>query len=475
MAKKLFLLFILLSPLLVNAQYTTVINSNRPGVSESPYSVGSGIYQFETSLFFRKANSTPLFSNPKALGLNLLFRTSFLSERLEFNLNTTFEKDNIAFRNVVESFSFNKTGFSRFTLGAKYLIYTPTYTDKSKEIRSWKARHSFDWKRWIPHIGIYAGANFGSILTDYHNEGGITPKVGLLLQNEFSHKLYMITNVFYNNIGSDFTEFSYVLSGTYNYNDYWSAFAEIQQIFKKYEIHNRIGAGIAYLYNQNLQINTSVRGDYLKENIGYYASIGVSYRINKHVDKFIEIDKLGNKIEENKPTKYKENKNFFGRLLHKIGSIFKGKPKNKVPLDITPNEEGAEKAQGNIKRKRQKSLVDGIIKDDKKAKKKTIKENEKALRKAKKAKRKAEKKALKKAEKEKRRAEKELRKLEKKLKKEQEALEEEALEKKFNDEKKKKEEAEKLEKEIKELEEALKKEEELEKKEKEKEQENEKE
>ncbi|WBX74304.1 hypothetical protein PG913_03615 [Tenacibaculum pacificus] len=95
MIKKLLLLFAFCAVLTVNAQYTTVINSNRPGFSESPYSVGSGIYQFESSLFFRKANATPTFSNPEALGLNLLFRTSFFTEKLEFNLNTTFQKDKL--------------------------------------------------------------------------------------------------------------------------------------------------------------------------------------------------------------------------------------------------------------------------------------------------------------------------------------------------------------------------------------------
>ena len=77
------LVFCFLSYLAVNAQYTDLINSNKPGFSESPYSVGSGVYQFESTLFFRNTTIEPTFSRPQSLGFDLLFRTSFLSENLD--------------------------------------------------------------------------------------------------------------------------------------------------------------------------------------------------------------------------------------------------------------------------------------------------------------------------------------------------------------------------------------------------------
>lgn len=61
----------------VFSQYTDVINSNKPGFSESPYSVGAGIYQFESSVFTRNTRIAPTFSIPKSLGMDFLFRTSF--------------------------------------------------------------------------------------------------------------------------------------------------------------------------------------------------------------------------------------------------------------------------------------------------------------------------------------------------------------------------------------------------------------
>ncbi|WP_299001204.1 transporter [uncultured Tenacibaculum sp.] len=443
MIKKLLLFFVFFSVLTANAQYTPVINSNRPGFSESPYSVGSGVYQFESSIFYRKINATPTFSNPEALGLNLFFRTSFISEKLEVNLNTSLQRDKIAFKNIFES-SYNKTGLSQFSLGAKYLIYAPKYDDKSKEIRSWKKRHSFDWKRWIPHIGISAGVNIGNFLTDYHKRDGFSPKVGLLLQNEFSDKLNVITNLHYDYIGTDFSQLSYIVTGTYNFNDYWSGFAEIQGIFEEYEKRTNIGAGAAYLFSENLQFNASLRANMQQDEIGLYTSVGVSYRLNRHQDKFVEIDEFGNKIEEGKQVKYDEDRSFFGRLFSKTGKLFSKKREQKVDLDISKTDGDA--LNQKPRRERQGSLVDVIAKEDKKLKKKTAKEE-----------RKAAKKAQRKAKKEAKRKEKERLKLEKQIKKEEE-----------KEAKQKEKERLKLEKEIKKLEEEIKKEEQKEKEDQEK-------
>jgi hypothetical protein len=457
MIKKLFFFFAFFTTLVVNAQYTTVINSNHPGFSQSPYSVGSGVYQFESSLFFRSTKVTPTFSNPQALGLNLLFRTSFFSEKLEFNVNTTLQKDKIAFKNIFQS-SYNATGLSKFTLGAKYLIYTPKYDNKKEEIRSWKARHSFDYKRWIPHVGVYAGINFGSILTDYHKKDGFSPKVGILLQNELSDKLNIVTNLYYDYIGSDFSEYSYIITGTYNFNDYWSGFAELQGIFEKYEKKSNIGAGAAYLFNENLQFNATIRGTLERKELGIYTGLGVSYRLNRHQDEFLELDEFGNKIEEQESTKYTQNKGFFGRFFDKVKGLFKKKDKNTVVIKDGEKEEKI--TIDKPKRERTKSLIDVIVKEDKKEKKKTTKAEKKAIKKEKK-----------KAEKDIKKKEKERLKLEKNIRKEEEKAAKEKEKERLDIEYKLKKEAQqkekqrlKLEKEIKKLEEDLKKEEEKEQK-----------
>lgn len=318
MIKKLFVTFLLCFPFFMKAQYTEIINSNRPGFSESPFSVGTGIYQFETSLFYRNIESTPLFSNPKSLGVNLHFRTSFLLEKLELNVTTSLQNDKIAFKNVFES-THNETGFGELTLGAKYLIYMPKYTDKSKEIRSWKKRHAFDFRRWIPNVAVYAGINMGGVLNNYYKRGGSTQKFGLLLQNDFSNQFNVVTNFYYNYSGSNNPEYSYIITGTYTFNEKWSGFAEHQALFNKVEKQNNLGGGIAYLYDDNLQFNTSLRANFRDKTVGYYASIGVSYRIDRHIDDYIEIeefDEEGNRIVKKETHK----KGFWGKIFGKVGS-----------------------------------------------------------------------------------------------------------------------------------------------------------
>jgi hypothetical protein len=312
-----------ISPL-VFGQYTEVINSNNPGFSESPYSVGSGVYQFESNFFFRNTDIVPKFSQPQSLGAELMFRTSFLSEKLEFNAHFSFQRDEIAFRNVFTSRRY-ESGIGRFTVAAKYLLYKQEYDDKTKEIRSWNRRNAFDKKRLIPSVAVYAGLNT-DFVSEIHQRNGMSPRVGLLLQNDFSNQFNLITNVFYDYIGTDFSEISYIITATISISDRWSTFFENQSVFQENQNNVNYGTGLAFLYNRDLQLNASLR--YLQEGRakGAYTSFGISYRINKHKDDFYEVDEYGNRIEDSPITKYNKKK---GGFFSRIFNIFKKKDKKK--------------------------------------------------------------------------------------------------------------------------------------------------
>lgn len=319
----LFIVFFLVGSISFFAQYTEVINSNKPGFSESPYSVGTGVYQFESNLFFRSTNTIPTFSRPRSLGLDFMFRTGLLLEKLEFNARIAYQEDKVAFKNIFTSHYFN-TGFSRMTIAAKYLVYAPDYGDKSKEIRSWKRRNSFDKKRLIPSVAIYLGMHT-DFLTEIHKTGSITPKAGVLLQHNLSKDFNLITNIFYDYIGSDFSEFSYIITATQNFSDRWSVFFENETIFQKYQNKTNLALGLAYLYSRDLQLNSSGRFLFEGETQGFYAGLGISYRINKHEDAYIELDENQNALKETPITKYnKKQDRFFRRLF----SIFKKKDKS---------------------------------------------------------------------------------------------------------------------------------------------------
>ena len=78
-----FLLF-LFSHHLLSAQYTEIINSKRPGFSESPYSIGTGVYQVESGFFYKK-DKNPLNRYQTSYGGNIFLRYGRFSEKLEFN------------------------------------------------------------------------------------------------------------------------------------------------------------------------------------------------------------------------------------------------------------------------------------------------------------------------------------------------------------------------------------------------------
>jgi hypothetical protein len=316
---KSFLAFLFLINNTLQAQYTDVINSNKPGFSESPYSVGTGIYQFETGFFMKDTRIENSSYRPKSLGVDLLFRTSFFLEKLELNTQLTYQKDKDAFNNISTS------GLSNFTIGAKYLVFQPKYTDKTKEVRSWKRRKAFDFKRLIPSVAIYIGMNT-DLVSDIYKTESITPKAGILLQHNLTNQFNVISNVYYDKIGTDFSEISYIITATHNFRSRWSGFLEHQATFIENQNNINFAAGVAYLFSKDFQINTSAR--YLMEGnaSGFYAGLGASYRINKHKDSYKELDENGKEIKETPITRYNDEQKggFFSRILN----VFKKKEKN---------------------------------------------------------------------------------------------------------------------------------------------------
>ncbi len=416
MLKKLILIFSI-SFTVAQAQYTDLINSNQPGFSKNPYSVGLGVYQFEANLFHRRHQPNRFFDTPVTTGLNLDFRTSFFFERLELSLNTQLVNEKQVLYNVFESEIGTKLGLSNFTLGAKYLVFKPKYKDMSKIIRSWKKRHSFDLNRLIPHVGVYAGYNIRNFLIDAHNIGN-SPKVGILLLNELDLRYNFVTNVYYDNIGSDFAEWSYILTATYLFSERWSGFLEHQAKFNAYENTSNAGGGLTYLFSRDLQINSSLRATFQESGLGFQANVGMSYRINRHVDKFIPLDEFGNPIEFHEG---KKKRGFFGRLFDSVKRLFK----KTEEVEIDDIDEDGTPITKKVKiptteRKRQKSVLGKIIKRDKKIKKKKDKEEKKAMKKAERRKEKEERKAEKKRRKE---EDKKVTELTKKLREKEELLE----------------------------------------------------
>ena len=292
----------------VKAQYTEIINSKRPGFSESPYSVGTGVYQVEAGVFYKESNEMTTFSTPRSIGSRLFLRTGQFFERLEINLDLAYQQDDREFRNVFTS-KYQVNGLSKFTLGAKYMIYKQEYTDKTKEIRSWKKKFDFDWKRMVPSVGLYLGLNTNMLGEDFKEEG-MSPKAAILLQNDFTDRLVLITNIIGDKITTDSPEYGYITTITYTASQRISMFVENQGVFIKNQ-HNKfqLGAGLAYLASPNLQFDTSIRTNIDKGYTYAYIALGSSWRLDLHKDSFKTT------TQQTRPKRIKKSGGFFSKLF----------------------------------------------------------------------------------------------------------------------------------------------------------------
>ncbi len=305
---RVFLLFLAIFSIQITAaQYTEIINSKRPGFSESPYSIGTNVYQFETGFFYRNSDN-PLYSSPSnTYGGELLFRYGKFSEKLEFDLNLAYQVDDLSHHP-----NGHIKGISDLTIGAKYLIRQQEYADRSKEIRSFKKRYAFDWKRLIPSIGIYAGVHTKFVSKDF-KEDDISYKLALLLQNDFTDRLVVLTNLMTDKYTTDDVFYKYIVTMTYAIDQDWSFFIENQgQYQEKFTPKYQFGTGLAYLINENLQIDASARTNFFDNYTYYYISTGLAWRLDRHYDTF---------TIKNSPKKTigkkKKRKGFFGRLFGK--------------------------------------------------------------------------------------------------------------------------------------------------------------
>ena len=293
----------------INAQYTNIINSKRPGLSESPYSVGTNVYQFESGFFYRSSDHPSLLENPNSYGSNLFFRLGKFREKLELNANIAYQIDEI--KNPLGE-NYHVNGLSELTVGLKYLVYQQELTDKSKEIRSMKRRMAFDWKRLIPSVGIYAGVHTNFIGKDYKSDEGISYKGAVLLQNEISNRLVLLTNLYADNYSSEEKYYGHIVTATFAMNELWSVFIENDGKYKDGEPPSfQFGSGVAYLFSNNLQIDLSARTNFFDDYAYYSFSAGFAWRLDKHRDSF---------TITNSPTKTintRKRKGFFSRIFGK--------------------------------------------------------------------------------------------------------------------------------------------------------------
>lgn len=253
-------------------------------------------------------NSEETFSKVDPRGASLFFRYSKFQERFEINSQIVYQQNDLQFNNIFTS-STKISGISQFNVGVKYLIYQKDYIDQSQEIRSWKKRTQYDRNRWIPSVGIYIGINTNWVSTDY-KESGMTPRIAVLLQNNLSDRLNIITNIGAYKISNSSSTYNYIITATYAINELLSIFAENQANLSKSDPNFQIGTGLGYLYSKDLQFDLSSRFYLDNVNSGFVVGLGAAWRLDRHKDPLTEANQNGSKSKKNR-------NGFFSRLFKK--------------------------------------------------------------------------------------------------------------------------------------------------------------
>ncbi len=216
----------------VSAQYTEMINTNRPGGSQGAFSVGTNVLQVETGFSYGKEKHELLKTETNGFSIDYSVRYGFWKERLEVSLMGEFQSNSVTDNRSAVAREYSLSNFKSNTLGAKYLIYDPYRKRELKgpNLYSWKANNKTQWADLIPAISIYAGANFDFADNPFtpEAEGKISPKFVLSTQNNFIGGWVFVTNIIVDRITTDFPTYGYILTLTHATNRYFSVFLENQ-------------------------------------------------------------------------------------------------------------------------------------------------------------------------------------------------------------------------------------------------------
>ena len=273
-------------------QYTEVINSNRPGVSRSAFSVGTNVAQFEVGPYFIKEERTPATSyEVSGFGIDFAARYGLLFEALELNIEGAYQNDTKTYFSSISSEQ-DRSNFKTIALGAKYLVYDPNKNagEDKPNIYSYHANYRFKWKSLIPAIAVAAGANFDSKNNPYTAPGieGISPRVMLITQNNFAGGWVFVMNFMKERIGTDQSDFQYILTLTHSFNPKWVIFGEAQGIKSDFYADNLFRLGGAYLLSKDFQFDTAVTVNTKDTPSVFSVNFGASYRLDFHKDKLNE-------------------------------------------------------------------------------------------------------------------------------------------------------------------------------------------
>lgn len=307
--KTFFLVGFLLISATQYAQYTDIINSNRPGKSMSAFSVGKTVIQAEVGLYGIREKHDLSRYEANGFGTELDVRYGAFFDQFEFTLNTQYQYDWYQAPLINDT----RGGFKQVTVGAKYLVYDPFIKQDKPNIYSWKANHKFNWKQFIPAVAVYAGVNFnlGDNPFTFPTDRTISPKVMVITQNHFGSKWVWVNNIIADKYMTDYPTLGIISTMTRGFNMRWSGFLEFQGYKSDWYADTVYRLGAAYLVRENIQLDASFTKNVKDTPSLLLANVGMAWRFDSNYEtnyKRVKSEKKSKKDKKSKAEKGKKRK-----------------------------------------------------------------------------------------------------------------------------------------------------------------------
>ncbi|MDN3676567.1 transporter [Flavobacterium paronense] len=291
------------------AQYTDIINSNRPGKSMSAFSVGKTVIQAEVGLYGIREKHDLLRYEANGFGTELDVRYGAFFDQFEFDLNTQYQYDWYQAPLVNDT----RGGFKQITIGAKYLVYDPFIKQDKPNVYSWKANHRFSWKQFIPAVAVYAGVNFnmGNNPYTFSTDRTVSPKLMVITQHHFGSKWVWVNNIIADKYMTDYPSLGIISTMTRGFNMRWSGFLEFQGYKSDFYADTVFRLGAAYLVRENIQLDASFSKNVKETPSLLIANVGMAWRFDSNYEtnyKRVKGEKKSKKDKKSKAEKGKKRK-----------------------------------------------------------------------------------------------------------------------------------------------------------------------
>lgn len=310
----------LIATLQMNAQYTEVINSNRPGASYSAFAVGTNVVQLEGGIYYERRDHSWLETKSDRYAMDVVLRYGFLFEQLELIYDGQYTFANITDNSRASSQNYTENNFTKNTIGLKYLIYDPFKNPENNKpnLYSWKANNHLQWRNLIPAVAIYAGANltFGDN-PFYPEDTSISPKVMVATQHHLTPNWVLVMNFAYDKFTTDDPMFSHIITLTHALRDpRYTIFVEHQGFHSDSYSDGIFRMGAARLFSEDFQLDASFGINIKDTPARFIGAIGASYRLDFHQDKLKQKDNLSDQDRDfiKDAKKKRKNNNPFEQL-----------------------------------------------------------------------------------------------------------------------------------------------------------------